>query len=192
MSKSLFNKSSQLTVDDRSILNGHEPLCIWFSGLSGAGKTTLSIAIEKKLSQQGKHTFLLDGDKLRSGICSDLGFSNLDRKENIRRVAEIAKMMMDAGLIVIVSLITPFEADRKFVKNLIGSKFFKLVYLSTSLDICESRDVKGLYQKARSGEIKNFTGIDSSYEIPLYPNIVIDTNQKQIDQCADLIIRKLF
>lgn len=151
---------------------------IWFTGLSGSGKTTLANALEVNLHNLGLHTYLLDGDKLREGLNKDLGFTEVDRSENIRRVSEVAKLMMDAGLIVLCAFISPIERDRRLVRKIAGGGNVFEVYVSTPLDVCERRDVKGLYCKARSGELSNFTGISSPYEPPQFPDLTIDTSQK--------------
>ncbi|MFN5909821.1 MAG: adenylyl-sulfate kinase [Bacteroidota bacterium] len=180
-----------LRPQDRSGMMGHEPALIWFTGLSGSGKSTLANLLEHRLHQQGVHTFLLDGDSIRKGLNSDLGFSERDRTENIRRIAEVSKLMMDAGLIVIAAFISPFETDRSLVKDITGRKHTLEIYVATSLEECERRDVKGLYAKARKGEIQNFTGIDSPYEVPRNPEITIDTEfctpESAIEQIIDLL-----
>jgi len=150
-----------------------KPLIIWFTGLSASGKSTLSNALEVKLQNQGYKTYLLDGDELRTGLNSDLGFSKKDRKENIRRVAHLSKILLDAGLIVITAFISPFQKDREFARSLVKSDQFIEVFMDTPLEICEKRDPKSLYKKARAGELKDFTGIDSVYEKPLSPEITI-------------------
>lgn len=158
---------------DRAALKMQKPHCIWFTGLSGSGKSTLANLLEMRLLADGKHTYLLDGDNLRLGLNRDLGFSESDRAENIRRVAEVAKMMVDAGLIVIVSLISPFREDRKLARGLFADQEFFEVFVDTPLMECERRDAKGLYAKARRGDLKNFTGIDSPYEPPLAAELVL-------------------
>lgn len=160
---------------------------IWLTGLSGAGKSTIANALEKKLFAMGKHTMLLDGDNVRMGLNRNLGFSEADRVENIRRIAEVAKLMNDAGLIVITSFISPMHLDRKNAKEIIGDGFVE-VYVSTPIEECEARDVKGLYRKARSGEIANFTGITSPYEIPANADLTLDTSRMSVDECVDAIL----
>jgi bifunctional enzyme CysN/CysC len=150
---------------------------VWLTGLSGSGKSTIANMIEKKLHAHGRHTYLLDGDNVRHGLNKDLGFTDEDRVENIRRVAEVAKLMVDAGLIVLVSFISPFRAERRMARELMGPNEFVEVFVDTPLAVAESRDVKGLYRKARAGELKNFTGVDSPYEVPEAPEIHIDTTQ---------------
>ena len=164
-----------------------DPVTIWFSGLSWAGKTTLAHALERKLNAFGKKCIVLDGDKVRSGLNSDLGFSVSDRSENIRRVAELAKLINDSGFVVISALISPFESDRNMARQIIGAARFREVYISTPLDVCESRDVKGLYKRARQGEIQGFTGVTSPFEPPRQADVVLDTSCMDIDCCVDLI-----
>lgn len=172
----------------RSIHKNQNAITIWFTGLSGSGKTTLANALEKRLFSIGKHTMLLDGDNIRHGLNKNLGFSEQDRIENIRRIAEVSKLMNDAGIITITSFISPYESDRENAKHIIGKENFVEVYVSTSIEECEKRDVKGLYKKARNNEIINFTGIDSPYEIPKNSDIEIDTTNKSIDECVDKIL----
>jgi bifunctional enzyme CysN/CysC len=152
-----------------------KPAVLWFTGLSGAGKSTIANLVEKQLLALGKHTYLLDGDNVRHGLNRDLGFTDVDRVENIRRVAEVSKLMVDAGLIVLVSFISPFRAERRLARDLVGEGEFFEVHVDTPLAVAEDRDVKGLYKKARRGELKNFTGIDSPYEAPEHPEIHLDT-----------------
>ena len=180
-----------ITRDIRSKQKGQEPMTIWLTGLSGSGKSTLVNEIEKRLFAQGKHTMLLDGDNVRMGLNKNLGFKEQDRIENIRRVAEVAKLMNDAGLIVLTSFISPFIRDRQNARDIIGSDNFVEVYVSTPLEECERRDVKGLYKKARSGDIPNFSGISSPYEKPEEPDIVIDTTDKSIEESVDYIMEEL-
>ncbi|HEY5106431.1 MAG TPA: sulfate adenylyltransferase subunit CysN [Caulobacteraceae bacterium] len=168
-----------------------KPAVLWFTGLSGAGKSTIANLVEKKLHAMGRHTYLLDGDNVRHGLNRDLGFTDADRVENIRRVAEIAKLMADAGLIVLVSFISPFRSERRMARQLMASGEFLEVFIDTPLAIAEQRDVKGLYAKARSGELKNFTGIDSPYEEPEHPEIRVDTTALTAAQAAELIVRRM-
>lgn len=169
---------------------GQKACTIWLTGLSGAGKSTIANALEKKLFSLGKHTMLLDGDNIRMGLNRNLGFSEADRIENIRRISEVAKLMNDAGLIVITSFISPTRMDRRNAKNIIGEEFLE-VYVSTSLEVCEKRDVKGLYRKARNGEIANFTGITSPYEVPQHPDLTLDTEILTVEACVDKILEKM-
>jgi adenylyl-sulfate kinase len=164
--------------------------CIWLTGLSGSGKSTLAQALEIALHENGHHVYILDGDNVRHGLNSDLGFSDTDRVENIRRIAEVAHLMVDAGLIVIVAFISPFRADREFARQLFESNEFLEVFVNTPLELCERRDIKGLYLKARLGEIKNFTGISSPYEPPENPDVKID-GSNTIENCIDEILIKL-
>jgi bifunctional enzyme CysN/CysC len=172
-------------------LKGQRPKILWFTGLSGSGKSTIANALEKKLHANGKHTFLLDGDNVRHGLNKDLGFTDADRIENIRRIGEVAKLMSDAGLIVLTAFISPFRAERDMVRALVPAGDFIEVHVDTPLDIAERRDVKGLYKKARAGELKNFTGIDSPYEPPEAPEIIVNTTKLSADEAADAIIAYL-
>lgn len=180
-----------LTIDKsvRARLKRQDPCCIWFTGLSGSGKSTLANLLEQRLVAEGKHTYLLDGDNLRHGLNRDLGFTDVDRIENIRRVAEVARLMVDAGLIVLVSLISPFRADREFARGLFSSREFFEIFLDIPLGVCERRDTKGLYAKARRGELKNFTGIDSPYEPPLKPELRLTPNT--VDVCLMALLDAL-
>lgn len=180
-----------LTQTERVQNKRQTPMCLWMTGLSGAGKSTLANALEQELNKKGKHTYILDGDNLRHGLNSDLGFSEADRNENVRRTAEAAKLMVDAGLIVIVGLISPFKKERDWARSLFKDDQFKEIYIATSLKKCEERDVKGLYQKARYGEVKDFTGINSPYEPPKNPDAIIDTEDKSISECVQLILKKV-
>ena len=172
-------------------LKGQQPKILWFTGLSGSGKSTIANALEKKLHANGKHTFLLDGDNVRHGLNKDLGFTDADRIENIRRIGEVAKLMTDAGLIVLTAFISPFRAERDMVRALLPAGDFIEVHVDTPLDVAERRDVKGLYKKARAGTLKNFTGIDSPYEPPETPEIVVNTTELSADEAADVIIAYL-
>ncbi len=163
-------------------------IVLWFVGLSGSGKSTIAKALERDLHQAGKLTMLLDGDNLRTGINNNLGFSEADRKENIRRAAEVAKLFADNGIITICSLISPTEEIRSMAKSIIGQDYFE-VFINCPLEVCEQRDVKGLYQKARKGEIKNFTGIDSPFEHPVHPSIEVRTDLIPLEECKDNILR---
>ena len=165
------------------------PCVIWFTGLSGAGKSTLASALEVELYERNYTPYLLDGDDLRHGLNKDLGFSDADRTENIRRAGEVSALMMDAGLIVLAAFISPFHQERKIIRDLISTDHFIEIYVSTPLSICEQRDVKGLYKKARAGVIKNFTGIDSVYEPPLAPEIAIDTSVGSLAEHVEYIIK---
>ncbi len=170
---------------DRNQLNHHNSFLIWMTGLSGSGKSTIANVLLKRLHKEGIRSYLLDGDNLRYGINSDLSFTPEDRHENIRRTAEIGKLMVDAGLIVIAALITPLEKDRNIVKEIIGKENCKIVFIDCSLEECERRDPKGLYKKARKGEIQHFTGISQKFEPPASYDYVIDTSKHSIDQCVE-------
>jgi bifunctional enzyme CysN/CysC len=180
-----------IDCDARAALNGQQPAVVWFTGLSGAGKSTIADNVERRLHAFGRHTYLLDGDNVRHGLSKNLGFSDADRVENIRRVAEVASLMADAGLIVLVSVISPFEAERQMARELIGSDRFYEVFVDTPLAVAEERDVKGLYGKARRGELTNFTGVDSPYEAPRFPDIRIDTTQIVVGEAADQVVEYL-
>ena len=190
--KNIKFQEFKITAHQRSLIKNQKPKCLWFTGLPSSGKTTLANKIEEKLFNINKHSYILDGDNLRYGICSDLNFTEQDRIENIRRAAEISKLMFDAGLIVIASLVSPYKTGRDYARSLFEKNDFFEIYLNTSIDICEKRDVKGLYKKARNGLIKDMTGIGSVYEAPLKAEIVIDTNKMTIDDSANLILSKIF
>ena len=190
MDKNIKFQHFTLTQTERAKIKQQTPMCLWMTGLSGAGKSTLANALEQELNKKGKHTYILDGDNLRHGLNSDLGFSETDRNENVRRAAETAKLMIDAGLIAIVGLISPFKKERDWARSLFKDNQFKEIFISTSLEACEHRDTKGLYEKARRGEVKDFTGIDSLYESPDNPDIIIDTENKTVAECAQFILQK--
>jgi len=176
---------------DREKLLNQKPCILWFTGLSGSGKSTVANAVEKKLFEMGRKTYLLDGDNVRHGLNKDLGFSDLDRIENIRRIGEISKLFVDSGLIVLTAFISPFKSDRQIARTLVNYNEFIEIYVNTPLEICEKRDPKGLYKKARQGAIKNFTGIDSPYESPENPQIEVQTEKLDIKQNVDKIINYL-
>jgi adenylylsulfate kinase len=180
-----------VTRERREAQNGHKSCVLWFTGLSGAGKSTLAHAVEEQLYQLGCRTFVLDGDNVRHGLSSNLGFSEDDRRENIRRIGEAAKLMMEAGVIAMTAFISPFRADREAVRNLVPHGDFFEVYCKAALETCEARDVKGLYKKARAGEIKNYTGIDSPYEAPEKPELVVDTDALSIEQSVNEVLKLL-
>jgi bifunctional enzyme CysN/CysC len=184
-------QATDVTREHHAAIKNQKPAVLWLTGLSGAGKSTIANIVEKKLARMNRHTFLLDGDNVRHGLNKDLGFTDADRVENIRRVGEVAKLMTDAGLIVITAFISPFRAERDMVRSMMQPGEFIEVYIDTTLDEAERRDVKGLYKKARAGQLKNFTGIDSPYEAPENPEIRIDTTQLSADQAADAIIAHL-
>jgi bifunctional enzyme CysN/CysC len=168
-----------------------QPRCLWFTGLSGSGKSTIANLLEKRLHAEGKHTYILDGDNVRHGLNRDLGFTEADRVENIRRVAEVAKLLVDAGLVVLVAFISPYRAERQFARSLFGLGEFIEIFIDTPLDECERRDVKGLYAKARRGDLKNFTGIDSAYEPPEAAEIHLRTKGRSPEACVDEIVEAL-
>lgn len=183
----------QHTVDKvfRAKIKQQRPAVLWFTGLSGAGKSTIAGALENQLAELGYHTYLLDGDNVRHGLCNDLGFSDQDRRENIRRIGELAKLMADAGLIVLSAFISPHRAERQLVRDLLPEGEFLEVYVNASLDVCEQRDPKGLYKKARAGQISNFTGIDSDYEAPLAPEVDLPAGELPIEALVEQCIRAL-
>ncbi|NHB93091.1 adenylyl-sulfate kinase [Photorhabdus cinerea] len=180
----------QLTRVQREAENGHPALVIWFTGLSGSGKSTVAGALEQALFQRGIKTYLLDGDNLRHGLCSDLEFSEQDRQENIRRVGEVTNLMVDAGLVVLTAFISPHKAERQKVRELLEPGQFIEVFVDTPLEICESRDPKGLYKKARAGEIRHFTGIDSVYEVPDNPEIYL-SGQQPVEESVERLLMEL-
>ncbi|GBE09407.1 MAG TPA: adenylyl-sulfate kinase [Gammaproteobacteria bacterium] len=180
-----------ITRQDRNNLHNHESIIIWFTGLSGAGKSTLANALEQKLHATGCATIVLDGDNVRHGLCGDLSFSTDGREENIRRIGEMSKLFIDAGVIAITAFISPFRHDRRRVRDLVEEGDFIEVYCRCSLDTCEKRDIKGIYKLARSGEIKEFTGISSPYEEPEQADITVDTDKHSIEECVDQIVTEL-
>ncbi|MBG14040.1 MAG: adenylyl-sulfate kinase [Alcanivorax sp.] len=182
---------THITKDHRAKQKNQVPKCIWLTGLSGSGKSTLANALEVALTEQGKHTYLLDGDNVRHGLNKNLGMSDEDRTENIRRVSEVAKLMVDAGLVVITAFISPFRADRDAARALFEDGEFVEVFADAPLEECEKRDPKGLYKKARAGEIKEFTGIDSPYEAPANAEVVINTAEHDIGECVRQLIEKI-
>lgn len=183
--------NSTVTHADRVALKQQRSVCLWFTGLSGSGKSTVANAVESKLLQMGKHSYLLDGDNVRHGLNKDLGFSDTDRVENIRRIGEVAKLFVDAGNIVLTAFISPFTSDRKQVRDLMQDGEFLEVFVDSPLEVCEARDPKGLYKKARAGEIKHFTGIDSEYQSPVTPDIHLKTENLSIEACADYVVSEL-
>lgn len=183
-----IHSTSKLIKEDRSKLKKHKSFVIWFTGLSGAGKSTLAIELEYLLYSQNYHTYLLDGDDIRTGINNNLGFSESDRHENIRRIAEISKLFVDAGIITLVSAISPFKQDREFARSLFKTEEFIEVFVSCPINECAKRDTKGLYKKAQAGLIKEFTGISSPYEAPEYPEIKIETDKQDIEESLSNIL----
>jgi adenylylsulfate kinase len=182
---------SKVSRVDRENQNGHKSAILWFTGLSGAGKSTLATAVEGRLHEMGCHTFVIDGDNVRHGLCGDLGFSAADRTENIRRVGEMAKLFTEAGVIALTAFISPFRADRDRVRKLVPDGDFFEIYCKADLAVCEQRDVKGLYQKARAGQIQEFTGISSPYEMPEQPELVVETGARSLEVCVEEVIDAL-
>lgn len=175
----------------REKLNGHRGAVVWFTGLSGSGKSTLAHTVEERLHRMGCRTYVFDGDNVRHGLCSDLGFSVPDRSENVRRIGEMAKLFVDAGMIVLTAFISPLAQDRERARHLIGEKDFIEVYCRCPLEVCERRDTKGIYARARKGEIPEFTGISASYEPPVNPDLALDTDTTRLEACAEAVIRLL-
>lgn len=180
-----------ITRQNRESLNGHRSFILWFTGLSGAGKSTLAHRVEELLFERGCRTYVFDGDNVRHGLCSDLGFSSADRHENIRRIGEMSKLFIDAGVIALTAFISPFRRDRSLVRSLVEPGDFIEIYCNAPLSVCEKRDVKGMYQKARRGEITEFTGISSPYEEPDNPELVVMTGALDLDTCALQVINYL-
>lgn len=186
--KNIVFHHATVNRSQRERLNQHRSVLLWFTGLSGAGKSTLAHAVEARLHAANCRTFVLDGDNVRFGLCSDLAFSEEDRKENIRRIAETAKLMVEAGVIAMTAFISPFREDRLKARSLFPHGDFIEIYCATSLSVCEQRDVKGLYQRARAGEVKEFTGISSPYEVPQKPELTVDTGTETLEHCVDKIM----
>ncbi|OQW79222.1 MAG: adenylyl-sulfate kinase [Proteobacteria bacterium ST_bin11] len=180
-----------VTRSRREALNRHKSTILWFTGLSGAGKSTLAHAVEERLYQLNCRTFVLDGDNVRQGLCGDLGFTHQDRQENIRRIAEVAKLMLEAGTITLTAFISPFRVERQYARNLVPHGDFIEIYCNCDLSVCEQRDVKGFYKKARQGEIKLFTGISSPYEAPENPGLNIDTGTFALEECVNQVMSML-
>ena len=181
---------SSISRQNLESLRGHKGMVLWFTGLSGSGKSTLANALNETLHAKKISTYLLDGDNIRHGLCKDLGFSDKDREENIRRIGEVSNLFMNAGIVTITAFVSPFKSDREKVRNIIGKDFIE-IFCAASLDICEKRDTKGLYKKARSGEIKDFTGISSPYEIPSDPEIIVETGSLDLRNSVNQIIKYL-
>jgi adenylylsulfate kinase len=181
---------AEITREDRERLNGHKSVLLWFTGLSGSGKSTLAHRVETALFERGCRTYVLDGDNIRHGLNKDLGFSPQDREENIRRIGEVAKLFVDAGVIVMTAFISPYRADRDKARAINGDSFIE-IYVKCPLEVCEQRDPKGLYKKARAGQIPEFTGISAPYEEPLQPELVIDTAELNLDESAAKVIQYL-
>ena len=190
MNKNIVWHGSSVTREDRERLLNQRGVLIWFTGLSGSGKSTVANALQEKFYKNEKLTYLLDGDNIRYGLCNDLGFELKDRSENIRRIAEMSKLFIDSGIITLGTFVSPLRSDREKVRDLLGEDFIE-VYVKCSLETCEQRDPKDLYKKARDGEIKNFTGINSPYEEPLGAEIVLNTDNKSIEECVNQIVNYL-
>jgi adenylyl-sulfate kinase len=189
MSENILPHRHSISQNERSAVKGHLPAVLWFTGLSGSGKSTIASEVERELNQTYRaHTYLLDGDNVRMGLNRDLGFSDQDREENIRRIGEVSKLFVDAGLIVLTAFISPFRQDRERVRSILPSGTFFEIFVHCPLDICEGRDPKGLYQKARQGLIPEFTGITSPYEEPLNPELLLDTTRMSVSECAQAVI----
>ncbi|MCS7004105.1 MAG: adenylyl-sulfate kinase [Cytophagales bacterium] len=191
----IFGYQTRIRKQDREYQKRQKAMCIWFTGLSGSGKSTLANALEQSLFEAGFNTYILDGDNIRLGLNKDLTFSEKDRRENIRRIGEVAKLFVDAGIIVITAFISPFEADRQMVRNLLEKDEFLEIFVDCPLEVCEQRDVKGLYKKARAGLIKDFTGIGSPFEVPQKPDLVIRTHlqpiETSVNQLLELVLPKI-
>ena len=188
MKENIIPHSYQVSVDDRRKNNNHNSFLLWFTGLSGSGKSTIANVVEQKLHQQGIKTYTLDGDNIRKGINKDLTFSPEHRTENIRRIAEVANLMVDAGLVTLAAFVSPYKKDRENIRSIVKDVNFVEIYINTSIEECERRDVKGLYRKARAGEIKNMTGISAPYETPENPDIEIKTEHESVEAAAQRIV----
>lgn len=188
MQENIIPHHFSVLKEDREQLNGHKGCVLWFTGLSGSGKSTLANAVAKALFDQKFHTYSLDGDNVRKGLNNNLGFSPQDRTENIRRIAEVAHLMVDAGLIVTASFVSPYEKDRENVRKIVGNTTFVEIFVNTPIAVCEQRDVKGLYAKARAGEIKDFTGVNAPYEAPKNPDVEIDTSKISIEEAVAIVL----
>jgi len=191
MKENIIKHNYSVSIQDRRKINDQNSFLIWFTGLSGSGKSTIANALEFKLHQAGFKTYALDGDNIRKGINNDLTFSPKDRTENIRRIAEVANLMVDAGLIVLGAFVSPYKKDRKNIKDIVGNDNFVEIFVNTSLEECEKRDVKGLYEKARKGEIKDFTGINAPYEAPEKPDVEVITDELSVQESVELIYNKI-
>lgn len=191
MEENVIPHNFNITKEDRVKLNKHDAFLIWFTGLSGSGKSTIANELEKALIKKEVHSYLLDGDNVRKGLNNNLSFSPEDRTENIRRIGEVANLMIDAGLVVLASFVSPYREDRENVKRIVGYENFIEVFVNTPIEECERRDVKGLYAKARAGEIENFTGVNAPYEAPMAPDIEIDTTRISVDGAVSVILKKI-
>lgn len=186
--ENVFKQEYQIKRKDREAGKGYKSVLVWFTGLSGSGKSTLANELEKRLFELKMDSYILDGDNMRRGLNKDLSFSELDRKENIRRIAEVSNLFIDAGIICITAFISPFQEERELARSIVGNERFIEVYMNTPIEVCEQRDVKGLYKKARSGEIANFTGISSPFEEPMNPIIEIDTSKESLKDAVDRLL----
>ncbi|MCK8602280.1 adenylyl-sulfate kinase [Desulfoferrobacter suflitae] len=189
--QTFFPFQSSILCSDRHLLNGHRSALIWFTGLSGSGKSTLAHAVEERLYQLGVRSYVLDGDNIRTGLNKDLGLSPEDRKENIRRIAEVAKLMVDAGILVFAAFIAPYRESRAFVRGLMNEIPYFECYVKCALEVCEERDPKGLYKRSRAGEITNMTGLSAPYEAPENPDILVETDRHSLDACVDRLLNFL-
>ncbi|MCS5663473.1 MAG: adenylyl-sulfate kinase [Flavobacteriales bacterium] len=192
MEKNIVKHSYTVDKISQSKLKKHQSVLLWFTGLSGSGKSTIANRVEQILHEKGIHTYALDGDNVRKGLNNDLSFSPEDRTENIRRIAETANLMIDAGLVVLAAFVSPYRKDRENIRNIVGSENMIEIYINTSVEECERRDVKGLYKKARTGEIKNMTGISAPYEAPSHPEIEVKTEELNVDEATEQIINFLY
>ena len=188
MAQNIIPHAYQVSKGDRQVLNKHNSFLIWFTGLSGSGKSTIANLVERKLHDKGIKTYALDGDNIRNGINNDLTFSPKDRTENIRRISEVSSLMIDAGLVVLAAFVSPYKKDRENIRTIIKDVNFVEIYINTSVEECERRDVKGLYKKARAGEIKNMTGISAPYEAPEFPDVEIRTEEESIEESVQRIL----
>lgn len=191
MKENIISHSYQISKKDRETGNKHKSLLLWFTGLSGSGKSTIANAVEQELYKLDVKTYTLDGDNIRKGINNDLTFTPQDRTENIRRIAEVANLMLDAGLVVLAAFVSPYKKDRENIRSIVKDVNFVEIFINTSLEECERRDVKGLYKKARAGEIKNMTGISAPYEVPENPDIEVETEEKAIDEAVQYIMNRV-
>jgi len=190
-SSNIVKHHASVTRARREQMKGHRSLVLWFTGLSGSGKSTLAHAVEERLFQQGRHTFVFDGDNVRHGLCGDLGFSAQDRSENLRRIGEMAKLFIEAGIISLTAFISPLRADRQHLRAIFQPGEFIEIHCDCSLEVCEQRDVKGMYQRARAGEIPDFTGISAPYEAPENPELVVRTSEQPLEQCVEQVMALL-
>ncbi len=191
MSNNILWHQASVTRERRERQHGHKGVIVWFTGLSGAGKSTLAHAVEERLHQMGCHTFVFDGDNVRHGLCADLGFSMADRSENLRRIGAMVKLFLQAGVISLTAFISPFRKDRERLRREVGQADFIEIYCRCPLEVCEDRDVKGLYSRARAGEIKDFTGISAPYEEPEHPDLLLDTATTSLEICVEKLVQLL-